>query len=209
MEHVGLCNFRSLHWRHVYHKRQLGQEDTDTSTHRQSHTDREVHVHPHESYQQVHWHASAKFTLINAKLVGCGRSVGGVSHYTAQEIQTCTPQIGTLYVCIESLLTLGALSLRSAHLGARALLAQTSLDSGFWNQVLHDYVGIGKALRAVSQVLGRSSTLFFLVDQFSVPRFVPQVSRNARRWDAQQYEALRFNASHISMGLQPSVSGVS
>jgi hypothetical protein len=166
MEHVGLCNFRSLHWRHVYHKRQLGQEDTDTSTHRQSHTDREVHVHPHESYQQVHWHASAKFTLINAKLVGCGRSVGGVSHYTAQEIQTCTPQIGTLYVCIESLLTLGALSLRSAHLGARALLAQTSLDSGFWNQVLHDYVGIRKALRAVSQVLGRSSTLFFLVDQF-------------------------------------------
>jgi len=74
MEHVGLCNFRSLHWRHVYHKRSIGagrhgHEHAQTL----SHTDREVHAHPHESYQRVHWHASAKFTLINATLLGCGR----------------------------------------------------------------------------------------------------------------------------------------
>ena len=96
---------------------QLGQEHTDMSNHRQSHTDREVHVHPHASYQQVHFLASANFTRINAELVGCGRSVAGVSPYTAQEIQTCTPQIVTMYVCIEALRTRpGALSLRSAHL---------------------------------------------------------------------------------------------
>ena len=105
-------------------KDQLGQEDTDTSTHRHCHiqTEKCMPILMKVTNEYIGTHPPSSL-LSTQRSWGVG-GVGGVSHYTAQEIQTCTPQIGTLYVCIESLLTLGTLSLRSAHLGASALLAQ-------------------------------------------------------------------------------------
>ena len=104
-------------------KDQLGQEDTDTSTHRHCHiqTEKCMPILMKVTNEYIGTHPPSSL-LSTQRSWGVG-GVGGVSHYTAQEIQTCTPQIGTLYVCIESLLTLGTLSLRSAHLGASALLA--------------------------------------------------------------------------------------
>jgi hypothetical protein len=137
-------------------KDQLGQEDTDTSTHRHCHiqTEKCMPILMKVTNEYIGTHPPSSL-LSTQRSWGVG-GVGGVSHYTAQEIQTCTPQIGTLYVCIESLLTLGTLSLRSAHLGASALLAPSY------------------------------SQFSSLAVQGEIPT----------RRNAQQCEALRFNASH-------------